>query len=197
MIRSYSGRVVGLFVPAGLMVSLGTSRTMTLQAAASMNPERPLQISVDMDYKVVKKGNKFEFNTLVTYNDTEESPSLLVAMNIVDLKAKPVDPEDWSPERTQSITHLAPGQSANQTWTVHAIVEGDYMVYMVVIPQPDSLELTSQPVSGSGIHLTVTPFSRLNPGGVLALAIGMPTGLTLSMALLRWRRRRGIDTGGS
>ena len=94
MIRSYSGRMAALFVTAGLMVSLGTSPTMALQAAASIDPERPLQISVDMEYKVVKKGNKFEFNTLVTYSGTEESPPLLVAMDIVDLKAKPVDPED-------------------------------------------------------------------------------------------------------
>jgi hypothetical protein len=40
------------------------------------------------------------------------------------------------------------------------------------------------------------PFARRNPGGVLPVALGMPIGLTLGMSLLRWRRRREIDTGG-
>ena len=53
------------------------------------------------------------------------------------------------------------------------------------------------PLASSGLHLTVTPFARLNPGGVLPLAIGMPAGLTLGISFLRWRRRRGIDVGAS
>jgi hypothetical protein len=38
-----------------------------------------------MDSKLVKKGDKFELNTVVAYSGTEASPPLLVAMAIVDL----------------------------------------------------------------------------------------------------------------
>ena len=91
----------------------------------------------------------------------------------------------------------APGQSAEQTWTLDAILAGDYMVYMVLIPEPDSPRSTSQPVASSGIHLTVEPFTNLNPGGVLPWALGVPLGMMLVTSVTYWRRRRGIDAGGS
>jgi hypothetical protein len=69
------------------------------------------------------------------------------------------------------------------------------MVYMVVIPKPAGPEATSQPVASSGIHLTVTPFTRLNPGGVLPYAIGGPVLVLLGIVLVQWLRRRGMDTG--
>ena len=56
---------------------------------------------------------------------------------------------------------------------------------------------TSQPMASSGIHLTVTPFTRLNPRGVLPYAIGGPVFLALGIVLIYRRRRRNIDMGGS
>ena len=95
------------------------------------------------------------------------------------------------------IEPLAPGQSVDHTWTIEAILEGDYMVYIVVIPEPESKKATSQPVSTSGVHLTVTPFLNYNPGGVLPVAIGIPAALMLGTVTLHWVRRRRIDTGGA
>jgi ABC-2 type transport system permease protein len=195
ILRSSWGRVAGLLIIASACImALGARPAMALQ-----DPELPVRISVDMDSQVLKTGDHIEFNTLVTSRGTEVSPSMIVAMNIVNLAGDgdPVDPEDWSPERAQYIERLAPGQSTSLTWTIRAILEGDYMVYMVVIPEPAGPEVTSHPVSSSGIHLTVMPFARLNPGGVLPLALAMPMGLTLAVSLLRWRRRRGIDMAGS
>jgi ABC-2 family transporter protein len=156
-----------------------------------------LQISVDLDYTVVKTGDKVEFNTVVTNGATEGSPPLIVAMNVINLDAKGdvVDPEDWSPQRTQYIDTLAPGQSATLGWIINTILDGDYMVYMVVIPEPSSTETTSQVVASSGIHLTVTPYTRLNPGGVLPYAIGGPILLLIGIYLIYRLRRRQIDTG--
>ncbi|HSR29842.1 MAG TPA: hypothetical protein VLY63_04690, partial [Anaerolineae bacterium] len=130
---------------------------------------------------------------------SEESPPLIVAMNIINLDAKGdvVDPEDWSPQRTQYVDPLAPGQSANQAWIINTILDGDYMVYMVLIPEPDGPQATSQPVASSGIHLTVTPFTRLNPLGVLPFVIGGPLLLLLGIYLVYRFRRRQIDTGAS
>jgi hypothetical protein len=135
----------------------------------------------------------------VTNEGTEPSPPLIVAMNIINLRGAgdPVDPEDWSPQRTQYLDAVAPGQSAKHSWRVNAILDGDFMVYMVVIPTPDGPNATTQPVASSGIHLTVTKFTRLNPGGVLPYAIGGPVLLALAIFVVYRLRRRGIDEGGS
>ena len=119
-------------------------------------------------------------------------------MNIINLDAQGdvVDPEDWSPQRSQYLASLAPGESADQSWLINTILEGEYMVYMVVVPAPSSLDATSQPVASSGIHLKVNPFTRLNPGGILPLAFGTPIILLLIMMGIIRVRRRGIDTGG-
>jgi hypothetical protein len=51
-------------------------------------------------------------------------------------------------------------------------------------------------VASSGIHLTVTPFTRLNPGGVLPYAIGVPILLVIGIVFLYRYRNRQIDAGG-
>ncbi|MBI3670615.1 MAG: ABC transporter permease subunit [Acidobacteria bacterium] len=202
----YWRRLVGFSVIACLVGFLGTAPAMAQKAApqeeqaALKSPERPsLQISIDLDTKVVKAGTPILYNTLVTNNGTEASPPLILAMNIINLKGSgdPVDPEDWSPQRTQYLESLAPGQAVTHSWRVNAILDGNFMVYMVVIPAPGGPEATSQPVASSGIHLTVTPFTRLNPRGVLPYAIGGPIVLGLVIFLVHRHRRRKIDPGGS
>ena len=189
-------RVASWLLIACFIVSLGVA--MPIQAATPMAAEQPVQIAIDLDHKVAKTGDKVEFNTTVTNTGTEESPPMVVAMNIINLgSGDPVDPEDWSPERTQEVEPLAPGESVEQSWEVDTILDGDYMVYMTLVPEPESPEATSQPVSSSGIHLTVEAFARSNPGGVLPLAIGMPIALILVTVFLRRRWRRGSSAGGS
>ncbi len=196
------GRAGGVALIACLM-AWGPSPVMALQehpsqATAPRVTQLPLQISIDLDYKIVKASDKVLFNTVVTNNGTEPSPPLSVAMNIINLNAKGdvVDPEDWSPQRTQYLEQLGPGRSATQSWRVNAILDGDYMVYMVLLPAPTGPEATSYPIASSGIHLTVTPFTRLNPGGVLVYAIGGPVVVLLGVFLIYRFRRRQIDAGG-
>ena len=154
-----------------------------------------LSISIDTDYRSIKTGDIINFNTTVTNNGEEVSPQMFVAMNIMNLEKNgdPVDPEDWSPERTQVIAPLAGGQSTAQRWTVHAILDGDYMVYLVLIPEPNGAQGTSQPVASTAIHVTIAPFTNLNPEGVLPLALGMPIGLTLLMVVLMRTRNRNLN----
>ncbi len=197
-LRSRLGRVAGLLLIAYLFGALGASSVMASPGEQAQQAQLQ-QISIDLDYTTVKTGDKVEFNTVVTNSATGESPPLIVAMNIINLDAQGdvVDPEDWSPQRTQYIDPLAPGESASQSWIINTILDGDYMVYMVLIPEPDGPQATSQPVASSGIHLTVTPFTRLNPLGVLPFAIGGPILLLLGIYVVFRLRRRQIDTGGS
>ena len=204
--RSYWARVVGPAVIVVLMFSQGTSSAMgqervteNRQVESTASETAPLRVSVNMDHKELKAGDKIEFKTLVTNVSREMSPPLIWAMNIINLNAQGdvVDPEDWSPQRTQYITALPAGQSATHTWRVNAILDGNFMVYMVVIPTPKDKQATSQPIASSGIHLTVARFTKLNPRGVLPYAIGIPFALVVAIALIIRRRRRAIDTGGS
>jgi len=191
------GRAFGLSVIAGLMV---TSLLLASPAYAIQGEmAEGLTIAIDMESKHVKTGDSVEFNTVVTNTAAEPSPPLIVAMNVINLDATGdvVDPEDWSPQRTQYIDSLAPGESANQAWIINTILEGDFMVYMVLIPEPETAEATSHPVASSGIHLTVDPFTRLNPGGVLPFAIGGPILLLVITYFVYRRRRQQIDMGGS
>jgi ABC-2 type transport system permease protein len=188
----------GLFVIAGLMVTSLAASPALAHWEQQVSGEN-LQISIDADVMEVKTGDTVEFNTTVTNGDTQASPPLIVAMNVINLDAKGdvVDPEDWSPQRTQYIESLAPGQSANHHWIINTILDGDYMVYMVLIPTPASTDTTSQAIATSGIHLTVRPFTRLNPRGVLPYAIGAPVILLVIIYFVYRRRNQQIDMGGS
>jgi ABC-2 type transport system permease protein len=178
-----------------LLVGLLATSPVIIHAQTAV-PETVLQIEISTAAQQLKTGDSFDFTTTVTNHNSTMSGPLVVAMNLVNLgDGDPVDPEDWSPERTQAIEPLAAGESAELTWTINAILEGNYLAYMVVIPEPDTAETTSLPVASQGIHLTVRQFSPLNPGGVAPVAFGTPLFLGILLGLQQWRRRRKIDPG--
>ncbi|HET9632668.1 MAG TPA: ABC transporter permease subunit [Terrabacter sp.] len=188
------GRLAGLLLVGGIAAALVAMPAGRAQAASTAAGQG-LQISVNLQYKTVNAGDEVEFTTVTTNTGGAATAPLNVAMNIVKTgKGDPVDPEDWSPERTQQVASLAPGESSEQSWTVEAILEGDYMVYMTVLPQPSGRNATSQPVSSSGIHLTVRAFEKANPGGVLPVAIATPVALMLIAVVPIVRRRRADST---
>ncbi len=190
------GRLIGVSALAGMML-VWSAAPVAAQESSVLHQD--LQITIDMEHQTVKAGDHIIYNTTVTNNGTETSAPLCLAMNIINLDAAGdiVDPEDWSPQRTQYVDGLAAGQSATHSWRVNAILDGDYLIYMVVIPEPPGQDATSLPVASSGIHLIVTPFTKLNPGGVLPYAIGGPVVLILGIVLLYRMRRRKIDMGES
>ena len=156
-----------------------------------------LDFTIDADVKAVKVSDKIKFTSTVTNHGTGTTRPLILAMNIINLKGTgdPVDPEDWSPQRTQYIEGLGAGQTATHEWQINAILDGDFIAYMVVLPEPHG-GMTSQPMASSGIHITVAPFTKLNPSGVLPYVIATPIVLVLLMIYMFRRRRKEIDAGG-
>jgi len=156
--------------------------------------QSPLQIGINTSNMVTKTGDKLVFETTTTYNGKGTSPPLIVAMNIVNLEdGAPVDPEDWLPQRTQTVRPLAQGESSTEKWIIYSILSGNYLAYIVAIPKPNTPEAGSVPVSSPGLHLTVHEYVRLNPRGMLPLLIGMPASLTIVFFMLLWIRRRQIE----
>jgi len=189
--------LVGLLLSGALVATVAQTPAM---AEATMTGQSPITVTADLDHKLMKTTDFVVFNTTVTNGGTERTAPLIAAMNIINLDARGdvVDPEDWSPQRTQYVeAGIAPGESATLSWRINAILDGDYMVYLVVIPSPTTQDGTSQPVSSQGVHLTVTPFTRLNPRGVLPYAIGGPLLVLAGILLVYRRRQRGIDRGGA
>jgi ABC-2 type transport system permease protein len=184
---------------AGLVIALvlaGSSFVAPEAARASEGVvKQDVQITIDRTYESRRTGEIFNFITRVKNNDPQkESAPLVVAMNIINLgSGQPVDPEDWSPERLQAVDPLKPGQTSELHWEVDPILEGDYLVYMVVAPKPAAKTATSQPVTSPAIHLTVRQYTWLNPGNVLPIAIGMPTVLIAAWLGLRALRRRELE----
>jgi ABC-type transport system involved in cytochrome c biogenesis permease component len=191
-------KIIRAFGLSGLLGLIIVSLLLASPAYAVQAAEN-FSIKIDAESKQVKTGDSVKFNTIVTNHGEESSSPFIVAMNVINLDAAGdvVDPEDWSPQRTQYLPTLAPGQSVTQGWMINTILEGNFMVYMVLIPEPEGVAATSRPVASSGIHLTVAPFTRLNPGGVLPVAIGGPIVLLAITFLIYRRRRQQIDLGGS
>ena len=184
----------GLAATSAVLLTLAAvSMSATAASPLAVGDPPTIDIAIDMDAVVVKTGDEIEFTTTVTNTADAPSPELFVAMNIINLgKSDPVDPEDWAPERTQAVESLEPGASAEQSWTVEAILDGNYMVYMTAIVKPGAPAETTLPVTSPGIHLTVQAFQNTNPAGVLPVALGMPLGLIVVAFGLRryWRRDR-------
>lgn len=192
---SRMSRMLGMAVIACLLLFPSATSAMALHQAESQAGD--LQISISMDSKTLKTGDKISFDTVVTNIGTEKSPPVIAAMNIINLSktGDVVDPEDWSPERTQYLDTLAPNETAKLSWQVNAVLDGNFMVYIVAIPEPESAGTSTQAVASRGLHLSVTRYTRLNPGGVLPYAVGIPVVVVLAIVLLFRLRNRQIDTG--
>jgi ABC-type transport system involved in multi-copper enzyme maturation permease subunit len=183
------------------LVALGAVPGVAFAQQAAPPPvvtSASVNVSIDLDAKMVRAGTPVLYKTVLTNTGATATPSLIVAMNIINLNAKGeiVDPEDWSPQRTQYTEPIAAGQSVTLDWRVNAILDGNYLVYMVVLPPPSSQEATTRPIASPAIHLTVTPYTRLNPGGVLPYAVGGPVVLGIVILFVYRQRRKQIDAGG-
>ncbi|WP_158284702.1 ABC transporter permease [Oricola cellulosilytica] len=168
-------------------------------AAGEADGQSGLSISVGTEYLEVKTGEEFDFTTTLRFDGEDELPVIILSMNIVNLEADgdPVDPEDWSPERSMVVEAPARGETSQQEWTIHPIFEGDYLIYIVAIPEVADEESTSRPIVTQGLHLSVVHEPHLNPGGVLPASLGVPGGLILALFAVLWLRRRSLRTQGT
>jgi hypothetical protein len=183
---------------SGMLIASTAIITIVIGASAGAAEKDPtkgegdLAITMDRTYLQVRTGDEVDFQTLLENDGDRDSPPVIMALNIIKLTSTGdvVDPEDWSPERTQYVDSVSSHDAVRQNWTIEAILKGDYMVYLVAIPQPDKRS-TSHPISGPGLHLAVGAFQRLNPQGVLPVVIAVPLGVAIALlVLVRLRLRR-------
>jgi ABC-2 type transport system permease protein len=195
-IRRALWKVIGL--ASIVLLSVGSLAITTVHALhIGQAQEQDLTISMDSKFKHVKIGDLVEFHTVVSNNGLQPSLPLIVALNVVNLEetGESVDVEEWVPERTKYIGSLAPDETVKLGWILAPGLHGNYMVYVVLIPQPASADVTTFPVASSSLYLTVEPSARLQPRTILPFALGVPMILlAITFAVYR-RRRQQIDMG--
>ena len=197
-LRSVVRKVIGL-ASVFVLASVCSYASPVHALPVSQAEEPQLAISIDSKLKQVKMGEAVEFNTLVTNIGLHSSSPLIASLNVVNLDetGNQVDLEEWSPKRTYYIGSLAPDEAISLDWLITTRLDGNYMVYIILIPQPESAETTTSPVANSSLYLTVAPAARLNPRAILPFALGVPVFLLAITFVVYRRRRQQVDVGDS
>jgi hypothetical protein len=185
MMRRFSGRA--LLVVALL---LAASAIGVQHASAQEGGAGELTISVSESKVSTLTGDVFTFTSEITNEGSEKTPPLIANLDFVAIDGSTyVDPEDWSGERTLSVSPIAAGGSATQTWTVKTVLEGDVAAYVAVLPAPPELTPVSVLAVSAAIQMHVEEDRKLNPGGVLPTVLAVPMLLAVAFAGLRVVRR--------
>ena len=158
-------------------------------AASPVGAAGASRFSVSMSRAQIstKLGDKFRFTTRVVNHGSAPATGLIAHLNIVGLDPSVyVDPEDWSSHRTSYLRTLRPGESATIRWRMQAVNPGKFDVYVAILPA----RVGSAPTTGRALRLAVRDRRTLNSGGILPLALGVPS-LLVVLALGARLRRSG------
>lgn len=170
--------------PTPFLVVLATLLIVPLASAGGLTTDAT---SLDM-----QTGDTIVIHSTLTNSETTTSPPTLVYLSLLDKKqGAPVDLEDWTANRSTNVPPLAPGESATQTWSLRALVSGEYDVYVISVPNATS---TQTPRMSLPVAIHVTQRTNLNPGGVLPVAIGLPLVIGVGMIAIRHARSRSAST---
>jgi len=154
--------------------------------APAANASTPSAVKLDRTTVSTKIGEKFQFATTVRNLDSKPLPAVVAHLNIVSLDpAVYVDPEDWSSHRTRYLGTLPAGESRRTEWTVQAVNSGRFVVYVAAVDRNG----TGSVAASNPLLATVAQNRRLNSGGVVPLAAGIPALLAFGLVLVRRRRR--------
>lgn len=173
--------LVGLFAFAPA-ASGDTSPT----ASTSPPAPSPLSVSLDTERLVAGPGERIHFSSTVRNDQSGRLTGLVAHLNILTTDPDVyVDPEDWSPRRTQYLGELGAGEQSVLEWDVRAVTSGPLILY-VAVTDPQSGTVTA---SGP-LHMDVRGRREVNSQNVLPLVAGVPAGVLVLLGLTGARRRR-------
>lgn len=138
----------------------------------------------------IRLGKSLDLRVIVTNGGAGATTPLVVHLDITDpSRSTSVDPEDWTSTLSKRIEPLAAGRSATVRWRIQPISSGAFTAYAVVLaPGVDKL------ATSNASQIVVTGKRALNPGGILVVAIGVPStvGALLALQVTRSRSRRKV-----
>ena len=171
------------------LVRLAAALALMLVAApAALGADEPgVSVKVDRTQISTRLGGKLSFRSTITNSGSTTASGLIAHLNVLSLKdGVYVDPEDWSSNRTRYLDPIPPGASVTTTWAMQAVNDGDFGIYVAVLPESGEAR---PPTTGPAIHLAVAERKTLNAGGIVPLALGIPALLGLLTLGLRLYRR--------
>lgn len=155
--------------------------------AAAAEPGPAVEITQDRAEVRTEVGERFSFTSTIRATGEQPPGPLAAHLNILGLDPQVyVDPEDWSGERTQYLRDLRPGESRTLSWTVQAVNDGAFVVYVALASEGAG----NQVAAGPGIRADVTSRQVVDAGGILPVALGIPAGLAVLLLAARVHRRR-------
>ena len=147
-----------------------------------------LSVSNDRTAIATKLGHKFVFHSTIRNNGKAAAGGLVAHLNVVDLSGHTyVDPEDWSSHRTRYLAPIPAGGSTTLPWPMNAVNSGTIGVYVAVLPRSGA---PVPPTTGPTLRVRIQDRKTLNSGGILPLALGLPSLLGLLAFGVRLRRGR-------
>ncbi|HKE99785.1 MAG TPA: hypothetical protein VKG45_12730 [Actinomycetes bacterium] len=145
--------------------------------------------SVQLDRRTVSTriGQRFSFTSTVRNTSDQAKSGLVAHLNVLGLDPDVyVDPEDWSSRRTLYLDPLPAHASTRLAWTVQAVNSGRLAIYVTVSAQHG----TDAVAVSNLLRLAVAQQQTLDAGGILPLALAVPTTLLLLTGFAARRRRR-------
>jgi uncharacterized membrane protein len=154
----------------------------------------PITVEVVADPPVVSilLGDRFTITSEVKNTGSTPTGEILAHLNVASIEGSVyVDPEDWSPNRSQQLS-LKPGESRKLTWEIQAVNSGHFAAYVVVVPFGSSVAGNEDLKISQLVNVDVAQRTTLTAGGALPVVLAVPLliGLAAAAALFRVRRRR-------
>jgi hypothetical protein len=166
--------------------ALAVAATLAVTLAGPSTAGADVSVTVDRTGVATGLGKRFSFRSTFANPGPGEIRGLVAHLNIASLRPDVyVDPEDWSTQRTQYPSAVPPHATTRLSWSVHAVTTGRLVLYVSLV------SATGQAVAaGPALHAEVGAQQRLDPNGVLPVALGVPVLLLALLAAARLRRRR-------
>jgi len=170
--------LIALIVLVSLMPVTASAQTSTADGNVT--------VTIDKDSTSVVAGDWVTFHTVISNTGDSATPLLVANFNVASIHPGPhVDPEDWSPLRTQYIDAIQPGESVELAWDVHTLFEGDFAIYVTIVSQEKSFG----PVGSPTLHIHAAPDNVLPMNEVIPVAAIVPL-FPLALLLFTGRSKR-------
>lgn len=167
-------------------LTLGSAPAGSSTAVAVGAQSPGIVVELDQSDLRAGPGDKLSFTSTVRNTGDEPLTGYVAHLNILTTdESVYVDPEDWSPERTQYLDEIPAGGSASLDWSVQAVTKGPLILFVsVTSPTSDAV------ISSGPLNLEVTGQRVVSSAGVVPLVLWMPVGVLALVGVTLLRRRR-------
>ena len=153
----------------GLMLAINLAHVTAL--AQTVTADGNVTVTIDKESASIVAGDWVTFHTVISNTGHDATPPLVANFNVASIHPGPhVDPEDWSPRRTQYIDTIQPGGSVDLAWDVHTLFEGEFAIYVTIVSQEKSFT----PVGSPTLHIQAGPDNVLPLNEVLPVVAIIP-----------------------